>query len=102
MELILRIVRRLVPKAHAILDLGCGDGILGRMLLTEYPQARCVFLDFSQPMLDLAGKVVSKDGQKHRSRLVLADLGGARLDECGEELTSVRVGGVRAVHPSSA
>jgi cyclopropane fatty-acyl-phospholipid synthase-like methyltransferase len=75
--LILRIVRRLVPKARTVLDLGCGDGVLGRMLLSEYPQARCAFLDFSQPMLDLARKAIAKDGQEHRSQLLLADLGDA-------------------------
>ncbi len=78
LDLILRIARRLVPNARAILDLGCGDGILGRRLLKQYPQARCVFLDFSQPMLDLAGKAISKAGQVDRSRLVRADLADTR------------------------
>ena len=57
LDLILRIVRRLVPNVQTVLDLGCGDGVLGRMLLSEYPQARCAFLDFSQPMLELAGLI---------------------------------------------
>jgi SAM-dependent methyltransferase len=78
LDLILHIVQRLVPKAQTVLDLGCGDGILGRMLLSEYPQARCVFLDFSQPMLDLAGKAIARDGHEHRSQLVPADLGDDR------------------------
>jgi tRNA (cmo5U34)-methyltransferase len=38
----------------AFLDLGCGDGILGSALVQEYPDARGVFLDFSEPMLDAA------------------------------------------------
>jgi tRNA (cmo5U34)-methyltransferase len=33
------------------LDLGCGDGILGAAVLGEYPSARGVFVDFSEPML---------------------------------------------------
>jgi len=33
------------------LDLGCGDGILGAAILGEYPSARGVFADFSEPML---------------------------------------------------
>ena len=33
------------------LDLGCGDGILGAALLGEYPSARGVLADFSEPML---------------------------------------------------
>jgi ubiquinone/menaquinone biosynthesis C-methylase UbiE len=33
------------------LDLGCGDGILGRMLLSEHISSHVVFADFSEPML---------------------------------------------------
>lgn len=33
------------------LDLGCGDGILGAAILSEYPSARGVLADFSEPML---------------------------------------------------
>ena len=36
------------------LDLGCGDGILGATVLGEYPSARGVFIDFSEPMLEQA------------------------------------------------
>ncbi len=36
------------------MDLGCGDGILGAALLGEYPSARGVFVDFSEPMLEQA------------------------------------------------
>ncbi|HXD12470.1 MAG TPA: class I SAM-dependent methyltransferase, partial [Anaerolineales bacterium] len=35
-------------------DLGCGDGILGATVLGEYPCARGVFVDFSEPMLGQA------------------------------------------------
>lgn len=36
------------------MDLGCGDGILGATILGEYPAARGVFVDFSEPMLEQA------------------------------------------------
>ncbi|MFC1960726.1 class I SAM-dependent methyltransferase [Chloroflexota bacterium] len=36
------------------LDLGCGDGILGQMVLDEFPAATGVLLDFSAPMLEAA------------------------------------------------
>src|SRR5215208_2942505 len=39
---------------EAFLDLGCGDGILGAAILGEYPSARGVFVDFSEPMLERA------------------------------------------------
>jgi len=38
------------------LDLGCGDGILGAAILGEYPSARGVLVDFSEPMLEQAGE----------------------------------------------
>jgi ubiquinone/menaquinone biosynthesis C-methylase UbiE len=39
---------------ESFLDLGCGDGILGAAILGEYPAARGVFVDFSEPMLEQA------------------------------------------------
>lgn len=41
-------------SAKHILDLGCGNGILGRFLLTRFPSASGLFVDFSDPMLDAA------------------------------------------------
>ena len=38
-------------STESFLDLGCGDGILGAAILGEYPAARGVFADFSEPML---------------------------------------------------
>jgi ubiquinone/menaquinone biosynthesis C-methylase UbiE len=46
---------RKVPIEN-FMDLGCGDGILGATILGEYPSARGVFVDFSEPMLDQAGE----------------------------------------------
>ena len=55
-DIIVRLSRAARPQARAILDLGCGDGILGHALLDEFadnaPQA--VLADFSPPMLDAA------------------------------------------------
>ena len=39
---------------ESFLDLGCGDGILGAAILGDYPAARGVFADFSEPMLEQA------------------------------------------------
>ncbi len=39
---------------RSFLDLGCGDGILGAAVLGEYPTARGVLADFSEPMLEQA------------------------------------------------
>ena len=39
---------------ETFVDLGCGDGILGGAILGEYPSARGVLVDFSEPMLEQA------------------------------------------------
>lgn len=53
-DVILRIVAITQPRMESFLDLGCGDGILGRSLHQNYPPARGIFLDFSEPMLEAA------------------------------------------------
>ena len=62
----LRLIRaaRREQGVQAVLDLGCGDGVLGRAVLDQFPNAAGVMVDFSQPMLDeaqtrLAGQNVS-------------------------------------------
>jgi tRNA (cmo5U34)-methyltransferase len=54
LAVVCKIVRLWCHAPSAILDLGCGDGILGRLLLNIFPSARGVFVDFSDPMLDAA------------------------------------------------
>jgi SAM-dependent methyltransferase len=55
-DVICRLARAAQPEARAILDLGCGDGILGQALLDAFagngPAA--VLADFSPPMLEAA------------------------------------------------
>jgi tRNA (cmo5U34)-methyltransferase len=51
LEIMLRIIQHTQSDVRRVLDLGCGDGILGRVILERYPHAEAVFLDFSEPML---------------------------------------------------
>jgi len=53
-----------------ILDLGCGDGILGRMLLDRFPGALVTFVDFSEPMLV---KVLEKTGTGENIKVIKVD-----------------------------
>lgn len=54
MTVIGKIVQLWCDTPKHILDLGCGNGILGRFLLNIFPGAHGVFVDFSEPMLDAA------------------------------------------------
>ena len=49
-----RIVRCWCDQPKRILDLGCGDGIMGRYLLNVYPNASGLFIDNSDPMIEAA------------------------------------------------
>ena len=49
-----KIIQLWCPNAKSLLDLGCGNGILGRFLLTRFPSAQGQFVDFSEPMLAAA------------------------------------------------
>jgi len=77
------IVKHWRPAPSRILDLGCGDGILGRALSEVFPAAHVVFADFSDPMLDAARKIL---GEKPRATVVKADFSTERwLDAVGRE-----------------
>jgi len=58
-----------------ILDLGCGDGILGRFLLEKFPSAHVTFVDFSEPMLDVAHEYL---GETSRATVVKADFSNTK------------------------
>ena len=57
-DLQLDIMASIIQQWHSspskLLDLGCGDGILGRFMITCFPEVEAVFVDFSDPMLDAA------------------------------------------------
>lgn len=69
-ELITRIARSWHPGLSSILDLGCGDGLLGRALLDAFPHAAVTFLDFSDPMLEALKEKVRQD---ERVKIVRSD-----------------------------
>ncbi|MEB3182735.1 MAG: class I SAM-dependent methyltransferase [Nostocaceae cyanobacterium] len=53
-DVILRLIRNSQNQVENVLDLGCGDGILGRVILNEYREAKGIFLDFSETMIAAA------------------------------------------------
>ena len=65
-DVLRRVVRAAGVSVRSFLDLGCGDGILGRAILDDYPEASGLFLDYSSDMIQSAKeKVKTKDGGAH-------------------------------------
>jgi len=82
-DVMLRLIGAARPTVTAVLDLGCGDGILGQAVLDQYPEAHSVFLDFSEPMLAAARQRLA--GYEDRATFVLADYGEKTwLQEIGD------------------
>jgi tRNA (cmo5U34)-methyltransferase len=71
-QLLLRLVRHYRDAPRQVLDLGCGDGVLARAVLTCHPTATAVLLDHSGPMLERAAAAMKPFAD--RCRLVRADL----------------------------
>jgi len=53
-EVIAKITQEWCESPGRILDLGCGNGILGRFLFELFPSASGLYVDFSDPMLEAA------------------------------------------------
>ncbi len=66
LEIMASIIKQWCPNPSRILDLGCGDGILGRFMITCFPSVEAIFVDFSDPMLD-AAKSKSKTHLKFKN-----------------------------------
>ena len=70
LEVIAKIINVWCPNPKTVIDLGCGDGILGRMILQQYPDSSVTFIDFSDPMLSaVRDKIKNSPG----ARVVKAD-----------------------------
>lgn len=70
-----RIIRKTRTSVGAFLDIGCGDGILGRTVSSIYPTSKGVFVDFSDTMIDV---VKSKlDGSHGENVVVKTDIGSS-------------------------
>ena len=64
------VIRAALPDVQNFLDLGCGSGVLGQSLYSEYPKARGVFVDFSEPMLSAAREqLAGKNAELHMQDL---------------------------------
>ncbi|KKD38601.1 class I SAM-dependent methyltransferase [Limnoraphis robusta] len=73
LEMILRIIQMAQSEVNTVLDLGCGDGILGRTILTQYPDAKVVFLDFSEAMISAVQDKLAN--HQNQVEFILGDFG---------------------------
>jgi SAM-dependent methyltransferase len=70
LDVLRKIVAEWRPGPSRVLDLGCGDGALGRMFLDSFDAAHVLFVDFSEPMLNALRKRIGNDP---RTTIVNAD-----------------------------
>lgn len=75
-EAMMRVVDAALPEVVNFLDLGCGDGILGRAVLERYPNAQGTFIDFSEAMLSEAKKRFA--GHEDKAVFIISDFGRSR------------------------
>ena len=73
LEVISRIIGKFSPQVRTFLDLGCGDGFLGRFIHRLYPEASGVFVDISEGMINKAGQM----SKHNNSTFVVRDFGEA-------------------------
>ena len=73
-RVIQKIVQKAVPKVSKILDIGCGDGILGSKLLEYYPEATLILTDLSHEMLKAAKIRMEKYHSSTKIRYIEADM----------------------------
>lgn len=72
-DVMVRLLKAAPLDVTRFLDLGCGDGILGYVLLKAFPGSSGVFADFSAPMLDAARQRLADDSD--RATLISVDYG---------------------------
>lgn len=64
LDVMLRLLAANGRPIARFLDLGCGDGMLGATILSHWPNARGVFLDFSEGMLAAAREKLAGGGHE--------------------------------------
>ncbi|NJP20133.1 MAG: methyltransferase domain-containing protein [Hydrococcus sp. CRU_1_1] len=72
-DILLRVIQLTQIKVDKFIDLGCGNGILGKSILQQYPTAKGIFIDISEAMLQAAQD--SLTSEEERVRFILQDFG---------------------------
>ena len=79
-DCLLRLISLTQPEVRSFLDLGCGNGILGKAIAQKYPHAQGVFVDLSPTMLEAAHKNI--DNSQGKYHFLLEDFGVPQWRDC--------------------
>lgn len=72
-QIILRIIKYFKADLNSFMDLGCGDGVLGKAIYSNWPESKGIFLDYSEPMIN-AAKTKCRE-YKEQSVFTVGDFG---------------------------
>ena len=83
-DCLLRVISLTQTKVKSFLDLGCGDGILGKAIADKFPTAQGVFVDISESMLAKAQNKFTQqntshaNSDDHKYKFLLQDFGNTQ------------------------
>jgi trans-aconitate methyltransferase len=94
LDIMLRLISKSQPRVNKFIDLGCGDGILSQTILTHYPDAQGLLLDYSSSMIEAANK---RMGNFKNQSIIQCDLSNSNWKEHIQEKPELIVSGF-AIH----
>ena len=94
-KVMLQVIEHFTPNVKTIMDLGCGNGFLGKELLDTYPKAHALFMDHSAPMVEQAKQYLA--AYTDRSNIIHGDFSESLLTVAAPNSKDVIVSGF-AIH----
>ena len=76
-QMMLQVIGYFQSDIKTIIDLGCGNGFLGKVLLDTYPNAQAIFIDHSMPMVEQAKQYLK--AYAHQSTILHEDFSNSIL-----------------------
>nr|WP_063608879.1 class I SAM-dependent methyltransferase [Shouchella clausii] len=63
-KMMLQVISHFQSEPLQVLDLGCGNGFLAKLLLQTFPEARAILVDHSKPMLHNAAQYMAEHQER--------------------------------------
>ena len=95
LDILLRLISKSQSEVNNFIDLGCGDGILSHTILTQYPNAKGLLLDYSPSMVEAANKRMNIFKNQ---TITLCDLSNCNWVNCIMDKPDVVVSGFALHH----